>query len=126
MIQPTQGTEALRAMITLRQCWQENHEIYLSAGCLDCGSAASYLIYFTNRDIQNLMLDFIACYACQISPKTDFLDLEGFVSRYQQLLNQLEHLVIGYTFRHQQPRTLAFEQVESIFERPSQLYCLSA
>ena len=126
-MQATQGTEALRAMVTLRQCWYEHHEVYLSAGCLNCGSAASYLIYFTNRDIQNLMLDFIQRYACQISPKTDFLALDDFADRYQNLLNQLEHFVISYTFSQSQtPRRLCFEAVESIFERPSQPYCLSA
>ena len=124
---PTQGSEALRAMITLRQCWYENDEIYLSQGCLDCGSAASYLIYFTNREIQNLMLDFIARFSCRISSKFDLLDLEGFETHYQQVLNQLEKLVIAYAFRQQhQPRRLVFEEVESIFERPSVPYCLSA
>ncbi|HRM15507.1 MAG TPA: hypothetical protein PLX05_07730 [Acinetobacter parvus] len=122
----TQGAEALRAMITLRQCWHEHNEIYLNQGCLHCGSAATYLIYFSDRDIQKLMLNFIARFSCHLYPQFDFLDLEGFDTDYQQLLNQLENLVISYAFSQHQPRRLAFEQVESIFERPSIPYCLSA
>ena len=40
----TLGTEAIRAFFTLQCCWFNNEEIYLEQGCLDCGSAATYLI----------------------------------------------------------------------------------
>ena len=60
--QPTLATEAIRAFFTLQCCWLNNEEIYLEKGCLHCGSAATYLIYFTNTPIQNLLLNFIKKY----------------------------------------------------------------
>lgn len=115
----TQGTEAIRAMITLRQCWFENEEIYLNQGCLHCGSAATYLIYFTNRKIQQLMLEFIGQYNCNPKLNFDFLDIENFEKKYEVLLSRLERLVINYSFTQTQNyRTYAFEDIESIFERP--------
>ena len=114
----TQGTEAIRAMITLRKCWYENNEIYLNQGCLHCGSAATYLIYFTNRNIQKLMLDFIGQFNCNPKLNFDFLDLEHFPSHYEQFLTQLERYVIQYSFsKTQQSKTQSFEDIESIFER---------
>ena len=56
MQKDTQGTEALRAMMTLRQCWFEHEEIYLHQGCLHCGSAATYLIYFTNSNYNSIFI----------------------------------------------------------------------
>lgn len=114
----TQGTEAIRAMITLRKCWYENEEIYLNQGCLHCGSAATYLIYFTNRKIQKLMLDFIGQFNCNPKLNFDFLDIENFAEQYEQFLSQLERLVIQYSFgKTQQTKTQSFEDIESIFER---------
>ena len=55
----TLGTEAIRAFFTVQCCWLNNEEIYLEKGCLHCGSAATYLIYYTNPHIQKLMLAFI-------------------------------------------------------------------
>ena len=114
----TQGTEAIRAMITLRKCWYENNEIYLNQGCLHCGSAATYLIYFTNRKVQNLMLDFIGQFNCNPKLNFDFLDLEDFPEKYEHFLSQLERAVIQYSFgRTQCSKTQSFEDIESIFER---------
>ncbi|KJV39429.1 hypothetical protein [Acinetobacter brisouii] len=123
MPQQTQGTEALRAMMTLRQCWFEHEEIYLHQGCLHCGSAATYLLYFTDRDIQKQMLDFIGRYNCNHSKHLDLLDFSHFQDDYELFLSQLEQCVIHYAFAHQQPRQLAFEQVESIFEREFHRAC---
>lgn len=118
MTTETQGTEAIRAMITLRKCWYENNEIYLNQGCLHCGSAATYLIYFTNRNIQKLMLDFIGKFNCNHKRNFDFLDLEYFPSQYEQFLTQLERYVIQYSFsKTYQTKTQYFEDIESIFER---------
>ena len=50
----TLGTEAIRAFFTVQCCWLNNEEIYLEKGCLHCGSAATYLIYYTNPHIQKL------------------------------------------------------------------------
>lgn len=124
MLYETQGTEAIRAMITLRQCWFSNEEIYLNQGCLHCGSAATYLIYFTDRKIQKLMLDFIAEYPCQNSQRFDLLDLEHFEQRYENFLSELEKRVIHYSFgQTQSPRSQNFEEIESIFERPYSIAC---
>ncbi|MFT4021115.1 MAG: hypothetical protein QM666_06335 [Acinetobacter sp.] len=120
----TQGTEAIRAMITLRKCWLDNEEIYLNQGCLHCGSAATYLIHFTNRKIQNLMLDFIARYNCNHPKRFDLMDITDFSEHYEQFLSQLENLIIHYAFEYTNtPRTLKFEQVESIFEREFAMAC---
>lgn len=123
MPQETQDTEALRAMITLRQCWFNHEEIYIHQGCLHCGSAATYLLYFTNRDIQKQMLDFIGRYNCHHSKHLDLLDFSHFQHDYELFLSQLEQSVIHYAFAHQQPHQLAFEQVESIFEREFHRAC---
>jgi len=115
----TQGTEAIRAMITLRQCWFENEEIYLNQGCLHCGSAATYLLYFTNRNIQQLMLEFISHYDCNPKVNFDFLDIPFFAIEYETFLSQLERLVIHYSFSQTlTPKTQNFKDIESIFERP--------
>ena len=120
----TQGTEAIRAMITLRQCWFQHEDIYLNQGCLNCGSAATYLIYFTNRQVQDLMLDFIAQYPCQSRYQFDYLDIEGFEKHYENFLSQLEKNVIHYSFSQTQTSlTLRFDDVESIFERSFSIAC---
>ena len=122
----TQGTEAIRAMITLRKCWFENDEIYLNQGCLHCGSAATYLIYFTNRKVQKLMLDFIGKFNCNAKLNFDFLDIENFPEQYEQFLSQLERLVIQYSFgKTQQKKTQSFEDIESIFERSYNAVCFA-
>ena len=122
----TQGTEAIRAMITLRKCWFENDEIYLNQGCLHCGSAATYLIYFTNRKVQKLMLDFIGHYNCNAQLNFDFLDIKNFPEQYEQFLSQLERLVIQYSFgKTQQKKTQSFEDIESIFERSYNAVCFA-
>ncbi len=122
----TQGTEAIRAMITLRKCWFENDEIYLNQGCLHCGSAATYLIYFTNRKVQKLMLDFIGKFNCNPKLNFDFLDIENFSEQYEQFLSQLERLVIQYSFgKTQQKKTQSFEDIESIFERSYNAVCFA-
>ncbi len=122
----TQGTEAIRAMITLRKCWFENDEIYLNQGCLHCGSAATYLIYFTNRKVQKLMLDFIGHYNCNAKLNFDFLDIKNFPEQYEQFLSQLERLVIQYSFgKTQQKKTQSFEDIESIFERSYNAVCFA-
>ncbi|WFP96646.1 hypothetical protein P3S51_12215 [Acinetobacter sp. ANC 7201] len=122
----TQGTEAIHAMITLRKCWFENDEIYLNQGCLHCGSAATYLIYFTNRKVQKLMLDFIGKFNCNPKLNFDFLDIENFSEQYEQFLSQLERLVIQYSFgKTQQKKTQSFEDIESIFERSYNAVCFA-
>lgn len=124
MLYETQGTEAIRAMMTLRQCWLNNEEVYLNRGCLHCGSAATYLIYFTNRQIQDLMLNFIAQYPCQGNSRFDLLDLAHFAHTYDEFLTALENLVIHYSFsRSLSVRTHKFEQIESIFERAAAIAC---
>ena len=60
MHQDNLGTEAIRAFFTLQCCWLNSEEIYLEKGCTHCGSAATYLIYFTNSPIQKLMLQLIS------------------------------------------------------------------
>ncbi|MBF7685583.1 hypothetical protein I2F17_07110 [Acinetobacter sp. B10A] len=120
----TQGTEATRAMKTLRQCWEQNEEIYINKGCLHCGSAATYLIYFTNREIQNTMLDFIHKYNCNHESRFDLLDIQHFPADYEQILKTLEQHVQAYAQQHQrQPCSLHFEQVKSIFEHEFNLAC---
>ncbi|MBF7694091.1 hypothetical protein I2F29_11850 [Acinetobacter sp. FNA3] len=122
--QLSQGTEALRAMVTLRQCWLENEEIYINKGCLHCGSAATYLIYFTNKNIQKIMLDFISRYNCNHSGRFDLLDLNHFEKEYEQFLSSIEQEIIHYAFKEQNtPRKYAFESIESIFERELNMAC---
>ncbi|MBF7688956.1 hypothetical protein [Acinetobacter rathckeae] len=120
----TQGTEAIRAMKTLRQCWENNEEIYINKGCLHCGSAATYLIYFTNRDIQNTMLHFIEKYNCNRVDRFDLLDIEHFASDYERVLVQLEQHIQDYAQGcMQKPRHICFEEVSSIFERELNMAC---
>ncbi len=122
--QPTLATEAIRAFFTLQCCWLNNEEIYLEKGCLHCGSAATYLIYFTNTSIQNLLLNFIQKYNCHHSRKLDLLDLLDFEEQYNDFLQILENAVNSYACQYQnRPRALAFEQVDSIFEREAAVAC---
>lgn len=122
--QPTLATEAIRAFFTLQCCWLNNEEIYLEKGCLHCGSAATYLIYFTNTPIQNLLLNFIQKYNCHHSRKLDLLDLLDFEEQYNDFLQILENAVNSYACQYQnRPRALAFEQVDSIFEREAAAAC---
>lgn len=122
--QHTLGTEAIRAMTTLRTCWSLDEEIYINKGCLHCGSAATYLIYFTNRQIQTLMLDFIQTYSCNQTGRFDLLDLASFETDYSTFLSQLEKQVIQYAFKQNDKKiTLRFESVQSIFEREFQGFC---
>ncbi|WP_171499948.1 hypothetical protein [Acinetobacter bereziniae] len=124
MEQPTLATEAIRAFFTLQCCWLNNEEIYLEKGCLHCGSAATYLIYFTNTPIQNLLLNFIQKYNCHHSRKLDLLDLLDFEEQYNDFLQILENAVNSYACQYQNlPRALAFEQVDSIFEREAAVAC---
>ncbi|ENU79566.1 hypothetical protein F975_02817 [Acinetobacter sp. ANC 3789] len=117
MPQDTQGTEALRAMVTLRQCWFDHEEVYLHQGYLHCGSAVTDLIYFTSRPIQDFMLSFIGKYNCHPANGFDFLDLNDFSGSYEHFLSVLEKQVIHYAFQQHGRRTLRFEQIDSIFER---------
>ncbi|WP_179999092.1 hypothetical protein [Acinetobacter sp. YH12239] len=117
-MQHSLGTEAIRAYFTLQCCWLNNEEVYLEKGCIHCGSAATYLIYFTNHHIQNLMLDFIAQYSCSSSIRFDFLDLQHFEAKYNDFLQHLEKEVNFYARQHHAiERQMCFEQVDSIFER---------
>ncbi|GAB3051717.1 hypothetical protein GCM10027155_17440 [Acinetobacter apis] len=125
--QHTLGTEAIRAMVTLRTCWSLDEEIYINQGCLHCGSAATYLIYFTNSSIQKLMLDFIATYNCNAAGRFDLLDLCSFEDDYNLFLSTLEQHVIHYAFQERySKRSLAFESVQSIFERSFHPACAYA
>lgn len=118
MQQHTLGTEAIRAYFTLQCCWLNNEEIYLEKGCLHCGSAATYLLYFTNDHIQKLMLDFIAKYPCLTSKNIDFFNVPNFENNYNDFLQVLEKEVNFYARKHHDiDRKLAFEHVDSIFER---------
>ncbi|SDB94410.1 hypothetical protein [Acinetobacter boissieri] len=120
----TQGTEAIRAMTTLRQCWANNEEIYINKGCLHCGSAATYLIYFTNRDIQNTMLNFVEKYNCNRVDRFDLLDITHFPNEYEQVLAQLEQQIQHYAQNTPtKPRQICFEHVTSIFERELNIAC---
>jgi len=122
--QPTLATEAIRAFFTLQCCWLNNEEIYLEKGCLHCGSAATYLIYFTDTSIQNLLLNLIQKYNCHNSRKLDLLDLLDFEEQYNDFLQILEIAVNNYARQYQNhPRTLAFEHVDSIFEREATVAC---
>ncbi|OTG64208.1 hypothetical protein [Acinetobacter silvestris] len=118
------GTEAIRAFFTLQCCWRNSEEIYLEKGCQHCGSAATYLIYFTNIHIQKLMLQFIQQYNCHLSKGLDLLDLHGFEASYNGFLQILENEVNFYARRHYDVRSdVAFEQIESIFERSFRMAC---
>ncbi|MDO4223245.1 MAG: hypothetical protein Q4D05_04355 [Acinetobacter sp.] len=120
----TLATEAIRAFFTLQCCWLNNDEIYLEKGCLHCGSAASYLIYYTNREVQDLMLDFIGRFNCVHVERMDLLDLEFFSETYENFLAQLEDAINRYACEVQStPCSIQFEQVESIFERPYAMAC---
>ncbi|WP_445117122.1 hypothetical protein [Acinetobacter sp. WZC-1] len=124
MQQHNLGTEAIRAFFTLQCCWLNNEEIYLEKGCQHCGSAATYLIYFTNRHIQGLMLKFINRYNCHLSKGLDLLDLHDFEETYNDFLQTLENEVNFYARQHHEmARTFAFEHVESVFERTFSLAC---
>lgn len=120
----TLGTEAIRAFFTVQCCWLNNEEIYLEKGCLHCGSAATYLIYYTNPHIQKLMLAFIKKYHCVLSREQDLLDLLDFEDDYDAFLQTLEHEVNFYArLHHDIIRPFAFETVDSIFERRYALAC---
>jgi hypothetical protein len=119
----TLGAEAIRAFYTLQCCWMNNEEIYLEQGCLHCGSAATYLIYCTNRSVQSLMLDFIAKYNCHNSKTHDLLDLEHFAEDYDHFLENLETAVNQYARQHQSICNQLFEQLDSIFERCYSVAC---
>lgn len=122
IVQATQGTEAIRAFFTLQCCWLNHEEIYLEQGCLHCGSAATYLIFYTNRRVQQLMLQFIAQYNC--IAQMDLRDLPEFARAYEQFLQQLEQAVNAYASSvHNIQRQIQFEQVESIFEREYAIAC---
>ncbi|OTG84993.1 hypothetical protein [Acinetobacter sp. ANC 4648] len=124
MQQHNLGTEAIRAFFTLQCCWLNNEEIYLEKGCQHCGSAATYLMYFTNIHIQKLMLKFINQYNCHLSKGLDLLDLHDFEENYNGFLQILENEVNFYVRRHHEiPSELAFEQIESIFERSFRMAC---
>lgn len=124
MQQHTLGTEAIRAYFTVQCCWLNNEEIYLEKGCLHCGSAATYLLYFTHDHIQKLMLDFIAKYPCLTSPNVDFFNVPNFEKNYNDFLQILEKEVNFYARKHHDiPCHLRFEQVESIFERSYSYAC---
>lgn len=124
MQQHTLGTEAIRAYFTLQCCWLNSEEIYLEKGCLHCGSAATYLLYFTHEHIQKLMLDFIAQYPCLTSPQVEFYTIPHFEKNYHNFLQTLEKEVNFYARKHHDiPRGQAFEEIESIFERRYQYAC---
>lgn len=121
---PTLATEAIRAFYTLQCCWLNSEEIYIEKGCLHCGAAATYLIYYTSRHIQDLMLNFIEKYSCHFSVRFDLLDLEGFQDDYEQFLEHLEKEISFYARRHHEDlRNINFESVDSIFERSVRIAC---
>ena len=120
----TLATEAIRAFFTLHCCWLNNEEVYLEQGCLDCGAAATYLIYYTNSDIQKMMLNFIAKYRCAINRRHDLLDVPFFAADYEFFLQDLELQINRYACAHQeQIRHCAFESLDSIFERNHAVAC---
>lgn len=120
--QNTLGTEAIRAFFTLQCCWLNNEEVYLEQGCLHCGSAATYLIFYTNRYIQHLMLSFIQRYRC--ANRFDVRDLDDFEQDYEKFLQKLEYEVNLYARSVQhEVSTMCFEQVDSIFEHPADIAC---
>lgn len=124
MQQHTLGTEAIRAYFTLQCCWLNSEEIYLEKGCLHCGSAATYLLYFSNHHIQKLMLKFITDYPCLTSPHIDFFNIPHFEKNYNDFLQVLEKEVNFYARKHHDiPRNMPFEHVESIFERTFHMVC---
>lgn len=124
MQQDNLGTEAIRAFFTLQCCWLNSEEIYLEKGCTHCGSAATYLIYFTNTPIQKLMLQFITQYHCHLNKGMDLLDLHDFADHYNDFLQRLEKEINFYARKHHEiPRTHVFEEIESIFERSYSLAC---
>ncbi len=124
MQQPTLGTEAIRAFFTLQCCWLNSEEIYLEQGCLHCGSAATYLIYYTNPHIQKRMLDFIAQFSCIYNQRIDLLYVDDFEQHYNQFLQVLEQEINHYARQHHDiPRQHAFESIDSIFERTFALAC---
>jgi hypothetical protein len=116
---------ALNDPKTYSQRLMDHHpEIYLEKGCLHCGSAATYLIYYTNPHIQKLMLAFIKKYHCVLSREQDLLDLPDFENDYDAFLQTLEHEVNFYArLHHDIIRPFAFETVDSIFERRYALAC---
>lgn len=121
---PTLASEAIRAYFTLQCCWLNDQEIYLEKGCQHCGSAATYLIYFTDTTIQKLLLNFIERYRCIHHSRTDLLDLPDFEEDYNLFLQQLESEVNRYACQHQSvPRHLPFEEIESIFGRVAAIAC---
>ncbi|MEX5538736.1 hypothetical protein ABFV54_26885, partial [Pseudomonas syringae] len=82
------------------------------------------LIYFTNKNIQKIMLDFISRYNCNHSGRFDLLDLNHFEKEYEQFLSSIEQEIIHYAFKEQNtPRKYAFESIESIFERELIMAC---
>lgn len=124
MQNPTLGTEAIRTFFTLQCCWLNNEEIYLEKGCQHCGAAATYLIYFTNSHIQKMMLAFIEKYHCHLSQGWDLLDLHDFEDQYNDFLQLLEKEINFYArLHHDIPRQFAFEELDSIFERPYPIAC---
>src|SRR5690606_6204151 len=120
----TLGTEAIRAFFTVQCCWFNNEEIYLEKGCAHCGSAATYLIYYTNSHIQRHLLKFIDKYYCHLVQRQDLRDLEHFPEEYENFLEILESEVNFYARQHHDiPRERCFEQVESVFEHPYAVAC---
>ena len=118
MHQDNLGTEAIRAFFTLQCCWLNSEEIYLEKGCTHCGSAATYLIYFTNSPIQKLMLQFIGKYQCHFARKMDLLDFPDFEEKYNDFLQILENEINTYARTHHEiPKNHSFEDIDSIFER---------
>lgn len=121
---PTLATEAIRAFFTLQCCWLNDEEMYLEGSCQHCGSAATYLIYFTNPAIQKLLLSFIAKYNCIHNKYTDLLDLPEFEKNYNFFLQQLESEVNCYARQTQHViRKISFENIHSIFGRVSAIAC---
>ena len=112
------GTEAIRAFFTLQCSWLNDEDVFLNPADPQCGSAATYLIYFTHHHIQHLMLDFIARFPCSQSGNLDLLDVPHFEQDYNHFLELLEKEVNFYARRHHDlPRQLGFEDITSIFTR---------
>lgn len=124
MQDPTLATEAIRTFFTLQCCWLNNKEIYLEKGYQHCGAAATYLIYYTNTHIQKLMLAFITKFNCHLAKGWDLLDLDDFEDQYYDFLQLLEKEVNFYARQHHDiARVFAFEDLDSIFERPYSMAC---
>ncbi len=118
------ATEAIRAFFTLQYHWLNNEETYLQKQDSHCGSAATYLIYFTNRQIQNLILNFVSKYSCHSLQYPDLLDLESFGPDYEYLLQMLELEVNQYAKQHfLEPCDSKFESIRSIFNPEHRLFC---